>query len=413
MAPSSVTTSLLVSTAAVTAVGCCWTLLWKNHRQHQRDATERRRQRAQRVDEEKEKDEHEEETLPSILEHFRELHLGNDCTIAEANQRRTVKYYELARDAHVYDLCVGVRSYTRLRNRREAELGRIMKYHMYNLRHGPQQRKSHRTVMVMVDDFTGRLLHQAREKILEPLNYTSDITTSSRVWIPEESIIPTRDMHVTVAIPWWWHTVREGNQQLSEELVARFRQALVMEFHHPFQLELERIVLLGGKTLMALWRCVGERKTIDGDVIHDRHGEGHDPFVKLRRDIVRCFTATDEFESFGKEPLTYSHRFQQQQQPQPQSSEQSTTPSQATTAATTTTTLPLRGMLKRENSIELKTPGLRYVTIRNPVYQMFKHVVQIPLTDWMFLLCCFHCSQRPRRLHSHDAGPFTTQLPEH
>ena len=375
MGPSSTTTSLLVSTAAaVTAVVGGWRmlLLWKNHR-HQRHESERRRQRAQRVDEEKEKDEHEEETLPSILEHFRELDLGNDCTIAEANRRRTVKYYELARDAHVYDLCVGVRSYTRLRNRREAELGRIMKYHIYN--NNPlniDTQKSHRTVMVMVDDFTGRLLHQAREKILEPLNYTSDITTASRVWIPEASIMPTGDMHVTVAIPWWWHTVREGNQQLSEELVARFRQALVMEFHHPFQLELERIVLLGGKTLMALWRCVGERKTIDGEVIHDRHGEGPDPFVKLRRDIVRCFTATDEFESFGKEPLTYAHRFQQQEQQQPpqSSSERSTTPT-----STATTTLPRRRTLKRENSIELKTPGLRYVTLQILLMYDSKYVV--------------------------------------
>lgn len=77
-----------------------------------------------------------------------------------------------------------------------------------------------------------------------------------------------------IAIPWWWHGIREGNMALSQELVARFRQALVLEFHHAFQLELERIVLLGGKTLVALWRTVGSRSDPDGFVIFDRHGEG-------------------------------------------------------------------------------------------------------------------------------------------
>ena len=64
---------------------------------------------------------------------------------------------------------------------------------------------------------------------------------------------------MTVAIPWWWHTMREGNRSLSEEMAARFRRTLLLQFHHPFQIELERIVLLGGRVLVALWRCVGER----------------------------------------------------------------------------------------------------------------------------------------------------------
>lgn len=336
----------LLTTATVAAL----VVFWKSRRE-EIAKTERRRQRAKRIDEEKEKDaEEEEETLPSILEHFRELNLEYGCTVDEANKRRTTKYYQLARDAHIYDLCVGVRSYVRLRNRREAEMARIMKYWRWNCNNPADRRKSHRTVIAMVDDLTAKLLNQARADILEPLNHTSDISTASRVWIPKESLIPEEHMHVTVAIPWWWHTVRPGNDELSAELVARFRQALVLEFHHPFQLELERIVLLGGKTLVALWRCVGERTTDDGDTIHDRHGEGHDPFVKLRRDIVRCFTATDAFETFGKEPLTYAHRFQQ-----------SSLSERENSSSGATATSSLRAALRRENSIELKTPGMRYV----------------------------------------------------
>lgn len=78
-------------------------------------------------------------------------------------------------------------------------------------------------------------------------------------------------------------TIRAGNEALTRELVARFRQALVVQFHHPFQIELERIVLLGGKALVALWRCIGERKVVtaedgssgstNGFTIYDRHGE--------------------------------------------------------------------------------------------------------------------------------------------
>jgi hypothetical protein len=135
------------------------------------------------------------------------------------------------------------------------------------------------------------------------------------------------------------HGIRDGNEQLSQELVNRFRQALVVEFHHTFQLELERIVLLGGKTLVALWRTVGEREAPGEFVIFDRHGEGLDPLVKLRRDIVRCFTCTDSEEAnrFRQLPLTYASRFvdgnNEAAQLQP----------------------PVLG---RHNTIECKTPGL-------------------------------------------------------
>jgi hypothetical protein len=265
------------------------------------------------------------ETLPSIIEQFRGYKLTEGSTIEEANKRRTTSYYEKARHAHNFDLVLGVKSYPRLRNRREVEMARILKQY----RKGNQ---SHRTVIVMCDSYTSQVLLQAREEILGPLNYTTNIATERRVWIPHESLIPETDMHVTIAIPWWWHTIRDGNEQLTRDLVARFRQALLVGFHHPFQIELERIVLLGGKALVALWRCVGDRETEDGSVIYDRHGSSLDPMARLRSEIVRCFTCIEGAAELGGVPLTYSHR--------KLSMDQAEHVSRATTAATTSTTTP-------------------------------------------------------------------------
>ncbi|CAB9505174.1 expressed unknown protein [Seminavis robusta] len=271
----------------------------------------------------------------SIISEFDDFKLEYGATVEDANKKRTQKYYQLARDAHLFDLVPAVRSYPRLRNEREAEMKRIFRYQGQN--------KSHRTVLVMLDDTSASMLCEARADILRPFDYSHDPKTSTKAWIPAASILPKEHLHVTIATPWWWHGMRPGNEQLSQELVARFRQALVLEFHHAFQLELERIVLLGGKTLVALWRCVGERSAGDY-TIFDRHGEGQDPIVKLRRDIVQCFTgeANNNYAS-GQEPLTYAHRH---------FVEDPITPT-TTTIEEAPSTKP-----KRRNTIELKTPGL-------------------------------------------------------
>jgi hypothetical protein len=230
-----------------------------------------RRQRTKWQQDEKSKG----DELHSIIAHFQEnLILAPETTVEEANKQRTRGYYEKFRQAHLNVLVPGVGSYDKLLELRGKELDRILRY--YN-----EGNKSHRTVVTMCDSTTASILSEARETILRPLNYSTDPSTKG-VWIPDLNVIPNRDMHVTIAIPWWWHTMREGNAQLSQELAARFRQALLLKFHHPFQIELERIILLGGQTLVALWRCVGERITEDGHFIYDRHGESVDPFVRLR-----------------------------------------------------------------------------------------------------------------------------------
>eukprot|EP00538_Stauroneis_constricta_P013320 CAMPEP_0119555888 /NCGR_PEP_ID=MMETSP1352-20130426/7982_1 /TAXON_ID=265584 /ORGANISM="Stauroneis constricta, Strain CCMP1120" /LENGTH=333 /DNA_ID=CAMNT_0007602745 /DNA_START=39 /DNA_END=1036 /DNA_ORIENTATION=- len=208
--------------------------------------------------------------------------------------------------------------------------------------------KSHRTIISMCDEDTVDILDQARQEILAPLNISNDIATSG-VWVPSMNIIPLSDLHVTVAVPWWWHTIDEANQELNKQLVGRFRQALVSEFHYAFQIELERIILLGGKTLVAMWRCIGQRKTADGSTIYDRHGDDIDPFVKLRRDIIRCFTTND----FG-EPLTYSHR----KQLATKLSRQETPLHTNVAPETSPPPMPRPSVPKRENTIEMKTPGM-------------------------------------------------------
>lgn len=275
---------------------------------------------------------------PSIFRFFQDLQVEYGISVENANAKRTVKYYELTRDAHQFNLVPGIRSYIRLRNRREHELSHsIFKYA------NAQPPKSHRTVVVMCDPFTSRILNQARKEILEPLSYSTDIATNG-VWIPAENLIPESDMHVTVAIPWWWHTIRPGNLALSEEFVARIRQAVVMGYHHSFQIELERIVLLGGKSLVALWRCIGDRIAEDSnEIIYDRHGDQPDPFVRFRRDIVSCFTGREEYEELSNEPLTYSHRIHRLEQALPEIAP------------------PIMAQgepIERNNTVELKTPGL-------------------------------------------------------
>ncbi|KAL7526101.1 hypothetical protein ACHAWF_001633 [Thalassiosira exigua] len=58
--------------------------------------------------------------------------------------------------------------------------------------------------------------------------------------------------------------------------------------------------------IVALWRCVGDRTTEDGDDVHDRHGENIDPMVRLREEIIRCYIT--ESPDQRRKPLTYQHR---------------------------------------------------------------------------------------------------------
>jgi hypothetical protein len=163
--------------------------------------------------------------------------------------------------------------------------------------------------------------------------------------------------------------MKSGNHELSQQLAARFRQALVVNMHHAFQIELERIVLLGGSTLVALWRCVGERTTQDGHTIYDRHGATLDPFVALRRDIVRCFATEDLFQ-----PLTY-HSTQTAPKDDLETTTDVSLPTplrphrRSNTMGSLNVTSPERSYTKvapplrrpklvRSNTIELKTPGL-------------------------------------------------------
>lgn len=295
-------------------------------------------------------------SLYSLIGHFKFLELSAESTILEANRRRTTSYYEKAREAHEQSLVLGIPSYSELLKKRKQEMERLLFYHN-------EGKRSLRTVIVMLDALSQDVLSEARQKILQPLNYSWDIY-SKGVWIPQISIIPNEDMHVTVACPWWWHTMREGNDELNRDLSNRLMQALVIDFHHPFLLELERIVLLGGKTLVALWRTVGDRLVVEESnnnnngngngnggqssiVVCDRHATTTDPMVRLRREIVDCFTNDRHQHKFR--PLTHQHRKNESFSNEPPTPAKEPAPPPLP---------PAPGKIVRTHTIEAKTPGL-------------------------------------------------------
>ncbi len=288
--------------------------------------------------------------LYSVIAHFKSLELTAESTILEANRRRTTSYYEKAREAHEQSLVLGIPSYSKLLNKRKKALDALLANHR-------EGKRSLRTVIVMLDSLTQQVLSEARQKILQPLNYSWDIY-SKGVWIPEINMIPNEDMHVTVACPWWWHTMREGNHELNKDLSNRLRQALVIDFHHPFVIELERIVLLGGKTLVALWRTVGDRIVDEEDsehpiVVCDRHATALDPMVRLRKEIVDCFT-NDQHEH-NLRPLTHQHLTQESDSSAIASSNSD---NNNTEAPPPPPPLPKPQAIVRTHTIESKTPGL-------------------------------------------------------
>ena len=287
------------------------------------------------------------DSLFSVIEHFKSLELSSQSTIFEANRRRTTSYYEKMREGHQQSLVLGTPKYSLLLKKRQDEMDRL-------LLHYKAGNQSLRTVIVMLDQCTQQVLSEARQKILQPLNYSWDIYNKG-VWIPEINIIPKQDMHVSVACPWWWHTIREGNHELNNALAKRLRQTLVIDFHHPFSLELERIILLGGKTLVALWRTVGERTTSEDAIVCDRHAKTIDPMVRLRREIVDCFTNEEHEHNF--EPLTHHHR----KKSYDDGKGEETTTSTATSSKVPPPLpppLPPRQKMQRRHTIEMKTPGI-------------------------------------------------------
>ncbi|KAK1732265.1 hypothetical protein QTG54_017040 [Skeletonema marinoi] len=226
------------------------------------------------------------ETTHSVINHFSSLILDPETTVEEANKRRTTSYYLKMREAHHKSLVLGVYP-SRLKKLRKKEIDRTLSYGTRAIR------------------ATELYAIQCKAIGVGPSSVLQRYDSLS-AWIPDLNIIPKEDMHVTIALPWWWHTIRPGNNELTKKMANnRFKQTLLVEFHYGFQIELERIVLLGGKVLVALWRCVGERETDDGRVIVDRHGTNIDPMVWLREEIVRCFIT--ESPDQRRQPLTYQH----------------------------------------------------------------------------------------------------------
>ena len=109
---------------------------------------------------------------------------SHTSNITEANKKRTTSYYLKMRESHSKSLVLGIQPYSRLIELRNNEMTRVLQY-------WSKGDQSHRTIVAMCDEMTRTLLGDARRKILEPLNYSSDMKTKG-CWIPPLNIIPVQ-----------------------------------------------------------------------------------------------------------------------------------------------------------------------------------------------------------------------------
>ena len=135
---------------------------------------------------------HGHDTTHLVIDHFKSLILDPETTVEEANKRRTTSYYLKMRESHSKSLVLGVGGplVATLVKLREREVERALQY----WRRGNQ---SHRTIVVMCDETTRRVLADARRQILEPLGHSSDIHTRG-AWIPPLNIIPEQGTFVSI-----------------------------------------------------------------------------------------------------------------------------------------------------------------------------------------------------------------------
>ncbi|GMI26741.1 hypothetical protein TeGR_g10754 [Tetraparma gracilis] len=147
--------------------------------------------------------------------------------------------------------------------------------------------RSLRCVLAMLDGETAAALAAVRGVILKPLAASADASTPG-AWIPACNVVPAAQLHVTVAVPWWWHPRPAGGGGVSARMAVRLRQTLLLKRHCKIQIEVDRVLLMGS-TLVCLWRTVGPRGCDGPGEVVDRDGDGPDPFVRLRSEIIRCF----------------------------------------------------------------------------------------------------------------------------
>lgn len=132
------------------------------------------------------------ETTHSVIDHFKSLILDPETSVEEANQKRTMSYYLKMRESHSKSLVLGISPCSWLEKLRKKEMDRALHYWQ-------KGNQSHRTIVAMCDDTTRTVLADARRRILEPLEHSSDIGTRG-VWIPPLNIIPDQGKFVVLFV---------------------------------------------------------------------------------------------------------------------------------------------------------------------------------------------------------------------
>ena len=181
------------------------------------------------------------------------LRFSEGITVRRANVLRTASY--AAKEMEAMSIAsVEATPRRELLETRRAQLAAILRYHTKGV-------KSHRTVVALLDAETAQLLDEARECALAALRagnagrcITSRLDDTRGLWVPALNLLPRGDLHITVCTPWWWHTMGADRAALSKSMAHRWMQTLHLGRHVPFVVELDRIILLGGRTLVACFK---------------------------------------------------------------------------------------------------------------------------------------------------------------
>jgi len=236
---------------------------------------------------------HEDLGQPDVLwSKISQVTLGPESSVDEANTVRMTDYFgkdEGSRSSRPAIPGCDDLPLEELQQLRTDSLAQTMRFHKV---------QSHRTVVVPLTGNISGMLEECRQDILatlcaeagQPLSELHNAATA-RVWTAEPNLIPKEHMHITMAIPMFWHEVEpiEVANAKNRRMVEMWRRVLAVQKHQSFEVEIDRVVFLGGSVLLALWRTVGVRENVEGYRVVDRSSPALDPVNSLRGDLVRTF----------------------------------------------------------------------------------------------------------------------------
>jgi len=204
------------------------------------------------------------------LQHEKGLH-DSVCT---ANLKRAAKCEKLSQDSFTYATTNYDDEFSQVESIPNRLQSVLQERSTFQRSFMAAEGETQLSVSVRLEPSLRSKLVRARGDILDTLcdagaAEREDIT--SPVWIPSCAIIPEEDLHITLCLPRKWRTAMSPENKQ--------RMAMVMDEvsmrHAPFAVELDRVVLLPGGALLALFRLEDCSRPVE------------DPMVALRLDILK------------------------------------------------------------------------------------------------------------------------------